>query len=185
MVGGRGQFAVVELTVEPGDQEVLITSGLPNGLAKAVQDGLRQALMTGPLAGAPVRDVRVEVMAHELSEVDSSEQAFRVAASAALHEALTKAGPVLLEPLMRVEVVVPDEAIGGVMGDLSARRAVVSGMTARPGRQAVSATVPVAGLFGYATHLRSLTQGRGDYSMSPEGYGRVPPSMVGEITGRA
>ena len=83
------------------------------------------------------------------------------------------------------EVIVPDEAIGGVMGDLSARRAVVSGMTARPGRQAVSATVPVAGLFGYATHLRSLTQGRGDYSMSPEGYGRVPPSMVGEITGRA
>lgn len=185
VVGGRGQFAVIELTVEPGEQDVVITSGLPNGFAKAVLDGLRQALMTGPLAGAPVRDVRVEVTAHELSEVDSSEQAFRVAASAALHEALTKAGPVLLEPLMRVEVVVPDEAIGGVMGDLSARRAVVSGMTARPGRQAVSATVPVAGLFGYATHLRSLTQGRGDYSMSPEGYGRVPPSMVGEITGRA
>jgi elongation factor G len=184
VVGGRGQFAVVGLELSLGPQEVRMTSGLPNGYARAVIEGIHQALQQGPLAAAPVRDVIVDVVHHEVREVDSSEHAFRAAAMAAVRQALESAGPVLLEPLMRVEVVVPDEAMGGVLGDLSSRRAVVSGMSARPGRQAVSATVPVAGLFGYATHLRSLTQGRGDYSMQPEGYGRVPASLVAEITGR-
>ncbi len=185
IVGGRGQFAIVHLSVEPDESdEVHLETALPKLFARAVRAGIRESLLQGPLAGVPVRGVAVRVHGHDLSDVDSSEQAFRLAASKALGQALSRAGPVLLEPLMRVEVVVPDESMGVVLGDLTARRAVVSGLTARAGRQAVAATVPVAALFGYATQLRSMTQGRGDYSMLPEGYGRVPTSMVAEITGR-
>ena len=185
VVGGRGQFAVIELVVAAKEGGgVVIESELTGIYARAVRDSLREGLLQGPLCGVPLMDVEVRVLRHEISEVDSSEQAFRLAATQALQAALAEAGPVLLEPLMAVEVAVPDEAMGAVLGDLTSRRAVVSGMSARPGRQAVRARVPVAALFGYATQLRSMTQGRGDYSMEPDGYGRVPDSLLGEIIGR-
>jgi len=190
--GGRGQFAEVALELSPlpaatGFQFVDGIKGgtIPREFIPAVEKGLIEALTAGPLAGYPVIDCRVKLYDGSYHEVDSSEMAFKICASMAFKEAMRKANPVLLEPIMAVEVVVPDEYMGDVIGDLNSRRGRIQSMTARGGAQVVSAHVPLANMFGYATEVRSRTQGRATYTMQFDHYDPVPNSVSEELTARA
>ncbi|MBC7334794.1 MAG: elongation factor G, partial [Clostridia bacterium] len=147
----------------------------------AVEAGVREAMETGVLAGFPVIDVAVRAVDGSYHEVDSSEMAFKIAGSLAFKEAARKANPVLLEPVMRVEVTVPEEYMGDVLGDLSARRGHIEGMEKQANAQVIRARVPLAEMFGYATDLRSLTQGRGTYVMQFDHYAEVPAALAEEI----
>ena len=138
-------------------------------------------MQAGVLAGYPVEDVKVTLYDGSYHEVDSSEMAFKIAGSMAFKEACRKASPVLLEPIMKVDVIVPEDYMGDVMGDLNARRGQIQGMEARPGAQAISALVPLSEMFGYATDLRSRTQGRGQYSMEPHSYVEIPKNIAEKI----
>jgi elongation factor G len=142
---------------------------------------MRDAMETGVLAGFPMEDIKVQLIDGSFHEVDSSEMAFKIAASMAFREAARKAHPVLLEPVEDVEVVVPEEHMGDVMGDLSSRRGHIVGMEPRAGAQVIRATVPLAQMFGYATDLRSMTQGRATYSMQFSHYSEVPSAIAEEI----
>ncbi|MFJ4914953.1 elongation factor G [Streptomyces sp. NPDC088726] len=192
--GGAGQFAHVVLTVEPlevaeghdgeGGTEFEFRSSVvggrvPQEYVRAVAAGCRDALAEGPLGGHPVTGVRVTLTDGATHPKDSSEMAFRTAGRFALREALRACAMVLLEPVAEVTVTVPDEAVGGVLGDLAARRGQVSGSTARPGAAVVTATVPLAELFGYATRLRSRTQGRGTFTTRATGYAPAPGAAPG------
>ncbi|WP_328764405.1 MULTISPECIES: elongation factor G [unclassified Streptomyces] len=182
--GGAGQFAHVVLDVEPlrgddGDggfdfRSTVIGGRVPQEYVRAVEAGCRDALAEGPLAGHPVTGLRVTLIDGATHSKDSSDMAFRAAGRFALREALRAAAMELLEPVAEVVVTVPDDAVGGVLGDLAARRGRVSGSEARAGSTAVTATVPLAELFGYATRLRSRTQGRGTFTTRPTGYAPVP-----------
>ena len=190
--GGRGQFAEVAIELSPlpaatGFQFVDGIKGgtIPREFIPAVEKGLVEALTAGPLAGYPVIDCRVKLYDGSYHEVDSSEMAFKICASMAFKEAMRKANPVLLEPIMAVEVVVPDEYMGDVIGDLNSRRGRIQSMTARGGAQVVSAHVPLANMFGYATEVRSRTQGRATYTMQFDHYDPVPNSVSEELTARA
>jgi len=190
--GGRGQYGHVVLRVEPlppgsGFEFVDATKGgvVPREYIPAVERGAHDAMETGPLAGYPMVDVKATLLDGSYHEVDSSEIAFKIAGSMALKEGAQKADPVILEPIMAVEVVVPEEFMGDVIGDLSARRGRIQGMEARGGAQVIGAQVPLAEMFGYATDLRSMTQGRATYTMQFAHYEPVPQTISEEIAAKA
>ena len=186
--GGKGQYGHVRITVEPNESgkgyEFLneITGGvIPKEYIPAVDQGIQGAMAAGVLAGYPVVDVKVHLTYGSYHEVDSSEMAFKIAGSMAFKEAMRKANPILLEPIMKVSVTVPDEYLGNVIGDLTARRGMIQGQENRSGATQVDALVPLASMFGYATDLRSSTQGRGQYSMEPHSYTEIPKSIADKI----
>ncbi|MGH7904008.1 MAG: elongation factor G [Candidatus Dormibacteraceae bacterium] len=188
--GGKGQFAHVELEVEPGEQgsgfvfEDKISQGrIPREYIPSVAKGIEEALTTGVVGGYPVVDVRVRLVDGSFHPVDSSEMAFHIAGSMGVKEALRRADPVLLEPIMKVEAVMPEEHLGDVMGDLSSRRGQILGMEGRGNSQVVKASVPLAEMFGYATDLRSMTSGRATYSMEFDHYAEIPANLA-ESVGR-
>ncbi|MBX5493531.1 MAG: elongation factor G [Chloroflexi bacterium] len=190
--GGRGQYGHVWLEVEPlprgGGFEFVdrvVGGEVPREYIPAVEAGVREAMETGTLAGYPVVDIRVTLTGGSYHEVDSSEMAFKIAGSMGLKNALAKAGAELLEPIMRVEVTTPEEFLGDVMGDLSGRRAHIEGMDLRGNAQVVRASVPLSEMFGYATDLRSMTQGRATYTMEFSHYAPVPQGTAGEVLARA
>ena len=186
--GGRGQYGhcVIEIEPNPGKGYEFvnsITGGvIPKEYIPAIDKGIQDAMKSGVVAGFPCVDIKVNLVFGSYHEVDSSEQAFYVAGSMAIKDAMQKAAPELLEPIMDVEVVTPEEYLGDVMGDLTGRRGRVSAMEARAGgAQSVRAQVPLASMFGYATDLRSKTQGRASFTMQPDHYERVPASMADQI----
>ena len=183
--GGRGQYGDVWIKLEPqqpgaGFEFVDAVKGgsIPREYIPAVEKGIKEATETGALAGYPVVDVKVTLFDGSYHDVDSSEIAFKIAGSMAFKEATRKASPVLLEPIMSVEVVVPEDFMGDVIGDISSRRGKVLGMDTRPAAQAIDARVPLAQMFGYATDLRSMTQGRATYTMQFSHYEPVPAAVA-------
>jgi elongation factor G len=187
--GGSGQYGIVYLDIEPAPGEGFdfvnkIKGGaVPTEFIPAVEKGVEDALENGPRAGYPVVDVRVTLQDGKYHDTDSSEIAFRVAGSIGAKAALQRAKPVLLEPIFAVEVVTPEEFMGDVIGDLNRRRGHVHGMEPRGNAQVVTAYVPLAEMFGYATDVRSNTQGRATYTMQFERYDEVPPNIAEKIVG--
>ena len=186
--GGSGQYGHVKITVEPNESgkgyefvNAVVGGAIPKEFIPAVDAGIQGALQSGVIAGFPVVDVKVTLYDGSYHEVDSSEMAFKIAGSMAFKEAMRKADPVLLEPIMKVSVIAPDEYLGTVIGDLTSRRGQIQGQEARPGAQQVDALVPLANMFGYATDLRSNTQGRGQYTMEPHSYAEIPKSIRDKI----
>ena len=159
----------------------VVGGGIPKEYIPAVDAGIQGAMQAGVLAGYNVVDVKVTLYDGSYHEVDSSEMAFKIAGSMAFKEGMKKADPVLLEPIMKVVVVVPEEYMGDVIGDLNSRRGQIQGMDALTGSQQITAFVPLSEMFGYATDLRSKTQGRGQYSMEPSHYTEVPKSVQEKI----
>ncbi len=188
--GGRGQYGhvIVEIEPNPGGGFEFETrmrgAAVPKQYVPYVEDGIRQAMLSGPVNGCPMVDVKITLVDGSAHEVDSSELAFRVAGSMAFNDGVRKAGPVLLEPVMDVEVVLPMEYVGDVMNDLNMRRGKVEGMSQRADTHVISARAPLSDMFGYATTLRSLTQGRAIYSMQFSNYDQVPGEMVAQLQGR-
>jgi elongation factor G len=188
--GGRGQYGHAVINIEHNDEggyefENRIVGGvIPREYIPSVDKGIQDALDTGVVAGYPVVDVQVELVDGSYHEVDSSEMAFQIAGSMAAKEALKRANPILLEPIMDVEVVVPEEFMGDVMGDLSSRRGQIQGMDTRGGGQVIRAMVPLSEMFGYATTVRSKTQGRATFTMQFDHYAEVPQSIAAEIAER-
>jgi elongation factor G len=186
--GGSGQYGHVKIHVEPNEPgkgyefvNAVVGGSIPKEFIPAVDAGIRGALQSGVVAGFPVVDVKVTLYDGSYHEVDSSEMAFKIAGSMAFKEACRKADPVLLEPIMKVSVIAPDDYLGTVIGDLTSRRGQILGQEARPGAQQVDALVPLANMFGYATDLRSATQGRGQYTMEPHSYTELPKSLRDKI----
>jgi elongation factor G len=163
----------------------IVGGTVPKEYIKPVDQGIQEALEGGVMAGYPVVDVKVTLYDGSYHDVDSNEMAFKIAGSMAFKEAARKASPVLLEPVMAVEVVTPEDYAGAIMGDLSSRRGRIEGMEHRAGSQVIKAIVPLAEMFGYATHMRSSTQGRAEYSMHFGRYEEVPRSVADEIIGKA
>jgi elongation factor G len=160
----------------------IVGGSIPREYINPVEKGIKEAAESGVLAGYPVTDLKVTLFDGSFHEVDSSEMAFKMAATFAFKEGVQKGGPILLEPVMKVDVVAPEEFVGEIMGGLSSRRATIRGMEMRPGNaQAVNAIVPMGEMFGYATDLRSSTQGRGVFSMEFDHYAPVPESVAKEI----
>ncbi len=186
--GGRGQYGHVKITMEPQEagKGIEFVNGITGGVIPkeyipAVEQGIRGAAQNGILAGFPCIDFKVTLYDGSYHEVDSSEMAFKIAGSMAFKEAMAKASPVLLEPYMKVEVLVPDEYMGDVMGDVNSRRGRIEGFTDRSGIKVINSYVPLSQMFGYATVLRSLTQGRANYSMQFDHYERVPESIAEKL----
>jgi elongation factor G len=186
--GGRGQYGHVVINMEPAQQgagfvfeDKIVGGVIPREYIGPVEQGIKEALETGVLAGYPVVDVKVELVYGSYHDVDSSEMAFKIAGSMAFKEAARRAEPVLLEPIMNVEVVCPADYMGDILGDLSARRGKIGGMTQRGEAQVIGASVPLAEMFGYSTKLRSQSQGRAVYSMEFSHYEEVPKSKADEI----
>ena len=186
--GGRGQYGHVVLNVEPNDSgkgyhfdNKIVGGVIPREYIPSVDKGIQEALKNGIIAGYPIEDVRVELIFGSYHDVDSSEMAFKIAGSMAIQDACKKASPKLMEPIMRVEVIVPDEYLGDVMGDLNSRRGKIEGMEQRKEAQVVNAFVPLSNMFGYVTDLRSLTQGRAVFHMDFAKYQQVPASVESEI----
>ena len=189
--GGRGQYGHVVLNVEPSEPGAglefvnkIVGGIIPREYIPAVEKGVKERMESGVLAGYPMRDVRVTLFDGSFHEVDSNEMAFKIAGSMAFEDACKKADPTLLEPIMKVEVLVPQEFMGDVIGDLNSRRGKVRGMQTRGGSQAVDAAVPLSEMFGYSTGLRSKTQGRATYSMEFEQYEVVPKQISEQIIGK-
>ena len=189
--GGRGQYGHVVIDLEPtgpgGGYEFVdkITGGvIPKEYIPSVDAGIQDAMQSGVLAGYPVVDIRVTLIYGSYHDVDSSEMAFKIAGSMCFKKAARPAQPVLLEPIMAVEVVTPDDYMGDVIGDLSSRRGKIEGMEQRGNSQVIRAQVPLAEMFGYATDLRSRTQGRATYTMQFNSYQDVPESVSREIVAR-
>ncbi len=190
--GGHGQFGVVDIRIEPmgkgsGFEFVDATKGgvIPRNFIPSVEAGIRESMENGVLAGYPMVDIRATLLDGQYHEVDSSEIAFKIAASMAFREAAEKASPILLEPVMEVEVVTPQEFMGEVIGDLNARRGKILSMENRGGAQVIDARVPLAAMFGYATRLRSITQGRATYTMQFAAYEPVPQQIYEELMARS
>jgi len=186
--GGRGQYGHVVINVTPQEpgagyvfENKIVGGVIPREYIPAVDKGIQEALTSGVMAGYPVVDLKIELVDGSYHEVDSSEMAFKIAGSMAIKDALRKSSPVLLEPVMDVEVTTPEEFMGDVMGDLSSRRGHIEGMEARAGAQVIRGKVPLSEMFGYATDLRSRTQGRAAYSMQFKQYEPVPKSIAEEI----
>ena len=186
--GGKGQYGHVKIRVEPNESgkgyefvNAIVGGAIPKEYIPAVDAGIQGAMQAGVLAGYPVVDVKVTLYDGSFHEVDSSEMAFKIAGSMAFKEACRKATPCLLEPMMKVSVIVPDEYLGNVIGDLNSRRGQIQGQESRPGAMQIDALVPLANMFGYATDLRSSTQGRGQYSMEPHSYVEIPKSIADKI----
>ncbi|MEG1863211.1 MAG: elongation factor G [Oscillospiraceae bacterium] len=191
--GGKGQYGHVKIILEPNEQgkgyefiNGVVGGSIPKEYIEPVNQGIQGAMKAGVLAGYPVVDVKVTLYDGSYHEVDSSEMAFKIAGSMAFKEAMRKANPVILEPIMIVATTVPEEYLGDVMGDFNGRRGLIQGTEARPGSQQVNALVPLQNMFGYATDIRSKTQGRGNYAMEPSHYAEVPKSIAeGIMAGRA
>ena len=186
--GGKGQYGHVKIRVEPNEsgagyvfENAIVGGAIPKEYIPAVDQGIQGAMQAGVLAGYPVVDVKVTLYDGSFHEVDSSEMAFKIAGSMAFKEACRKAGPVLLEPIMKVSVTVPDDYLGNVIGDLNSRRGQIQGQENRTGATQVDSLVPLANMFGYATDLRSSTQGRGQYSMEPHSYVQIPKNIAEKI----
>jgi elongation factor G len=189
--GGSGDYGVVLLEVGPneagkGFEFVDATKGapIPREYVPAIRNGCEEALQSGELAGYPVVDVRVRLLDGQAHDVDSSERSFKIAGSIAVREALRQAHPTLLEPMMKVEVVTPDDFVGPVQGDLNSRRGSLTGIEARAGAHLVRADVPLAAMFGYVNSLRSMTQGRATYTMQFSHYAEVPDAVAAKIVNR-
>ena len=189
--GGHGQYAHVVMTVEPNEQNKgfefvnkIVGGVIPREYIPAIEKGVKEAVDSGPLAGNPMVDIKVTLTFGSFHEVDSSEMAFRICASKALKEGASKADPVLLEPIAKVEVVTAEEYMGDVIGDLNSRRGRITGMDDQGGEKAISAHVPMSMMFGYATDLRSKTQGRASYTMQFDHYSEVPKSIAEEIVAK-
>jgi elongation factor G len=185
--GGRGQYGHVKIRLEPNPgkgyefENEIVGGTVPKEYIKPVDQGIKEALKGGILAGYEMVDVKAILYDGSYHDVDSSEMAFKIAGSMAFKEAARKASPVLLEPVMSVEVVTPEDYAGVIMGDLSSRRGRIEGMEHRAGSQVIKAIVPLAEMFGYATHMRSSTQGRAEYSMHFARYEEAPRSVAEEI----
>ncbi len=189
--GGRGQYGHCVLSVEPAESGVgldfvnkIVGGIIPREYIPAIEKGVKERMESGVLAGFPLRDVRVTLYDGSFHDVDSNEMAFKIAGSMAFEAGCKKANPALLEPIMKVEVLVPQDYMGDVIGDLNSRRGKVAGMNARGGAQAVESTVPLSEMFGYSTTLRSKTQGRATYSMEFEQYEIVPKQIAEQIIGK-
>jgi elongation factor G len=189
--GGRGQYGHVKIHLYPGEpgtgyifENEIVGAAIPKEFIKPVDEGIKEALTRGVLAGYPIDDVRIELYDGSFHDVDSSEMAFKIAGSLAFQDAAKKAKPVLLEPVMRVEVVVPKDYMGDVMGDLASRRGRIQSQEDRGGTQIINARVPLSEMFGYATDLRSRTQGRATYSMHFDRYEQAPQNVSEEVVAR-
>ena len=192
--GGKGQYGDVKITIEPNETgkgyefiNNIVGGVVPKDYIPSVDEGIQGAMLAGPLSGHPVVDVKVTLFDGSYHEVDSSEMAFKIAGSMAFKEAAAKADPVLLEPIMKVRVIVPEDYMGDVMGDLNGRRGQITGMETHNGTADINADVPLSEMFGYATNLRGRSQGRGQFSMEPSHYAEVPKSIAEKIisAGRA
>ncbi|MBA4157529.1 MAG: elongation factor G [Gemmatimonadetes bacterium] len=186
--GGRGQYGHVVINIEPAEsgqgfvfEDKIVGGVIPREFIKPSEQGMREAMSTGVLAGYPMVDVKVQLVFGSYHDVDSSEMAFKIAGSMAFKEGCRRAGPVLLEPIMQVEVVTPSDYMGDVIGDLSSRRGKIAGMEQRGEAQVINSTVPLSEMFGYSTVLRSMSQGRAVYSMQFKQYEEVPKSKAEEI----
>jgi elongation factor G len=186
--GGRGQFGHVWVEIEPNEkgkgyefENAIVGGVIPKEYIQPVSVGIQEAMRNGVLAGYPVEDVKVKLIDGSYHDVDSSEMAFKIAGSIAFKAGAKKANPVLLEPIMDVEVVTPEEYMGDVMGDLSSRRGKIEGLMARKDAQVIKAKVPLSDMFGYSTQLRSMTQGRAIYTMQFVFYEEVPQNISDQI----
>jgi elongation factor G len=188
--GGRGQFGVAKLEIEPKNRgegfefvDAVVGGEVPREFIKPTEDGVRSALESGVVAGYPVIDVKVSLLGGDYHPVDSSEMAFKTAGSMAFQAAMDRANPVLLEPVMKLEISTPEEFYGDVLGDISARRGQITEYDQRGNLKVIRAMVPLAETFGYATELRSLSQGRASYSMEFDHYEEVPRNVAEKIVG--
>jgi elongation factor G len=189
--GGKGQFGDCAIEIEPNEKgkgfeffNEIVGGAIPREYIPAVEKGIKEALDSGIVAGYPMVDVKVHLVDGSFHEVDSSEMAFKIAGSFAIKEAVAKAGGVVLEPIMKVEVVVPEDYTGSVVGNLNSRRGMIHSIDARGNAQAVNAHVPLSEMFGYATDLRGMTQGRGNFVMEFDHYAELPRSLADELTGK-
>jgi elongation factor G len=189
--GGRGQYGHVEVEFEPGEpgtglvfESKVVGGNIPREYVNPVRQGIEEAMTTGPVAGYPIEDLKATLVDGSYHEVDSSEMAFKVAGTLAFREGAAKAGAFLMEPIMYLEVVVPEQYLGDVMGDLNSHRAEIQGINPRSDAQVVKATIPLSETFGYATRLRSLTQGRGIFTMQFAKFQQVPKSITDEIVAK-
>ena len=189
--GGKGQFGHCKITVEPAEpgagysfESAIVGGAIPKEYIPSIDAGIQEAAKSGIVGGYEVVDFKVTLTDGSYHEVDSSEMAFKIAGSMALKDALERAGSVLLEPMMKVEVVIPEDYLGDVLGNINSRRGRIEGTEIRGGAQAVHAMVPLSEMFGYATDLRSRTQGRGTYTMQFSHYEQVPKSIAEKITGK-
>jgi elongation factor G len=190
--GGKGQYGHAVIKLEPAEKgagyefiDKIVGGKIPREYISSVDLGIQEAMESGVLAGFPVVDIRVQLVDGSFHDVDSSEMAFKIAGSMAFKSAMQKAKPKILEPIMAVEVVTPEEYLGDVMGDLNSRRGRVEGLEPRGNAQAIRARVPLATMFGYATDLRSTTQGRATFTMQFDRYEDAPQSIAGEIVSEA
>ncbi len=185
--GGKGQYGHVKINIEPNPEKGfefvnnIVGGAIPKEYFNAIEAGIKGAMLSGTLAGYNVVDVKVTLYDGSYHEVDSSEMAFKIAASMAFKDAMKKAAPVLMEPIMKCAIIVPDEYIGDVIGDCNSRRGLIQGQEARTGATQIDANIPLSNMFGYATSLRSKTQGRGQYVMEPSHYAEVPKSIAEKI----
>jgi elongation factor G len=186
--GGKGQYGHVVINVEPAKhgegfvfEDKIVGGTIPREFIGPAENGMREALENGVIAGYPMVDVKAELVYGSYHDVDSSEMAFKIAGSMAIKEAVKRANPIILEPIMNVEVVCPNDYMGDILGDLSARRGKIGGMTQRGEAQVIAASVPLSEMFGYSTKLRSQSQGRAVYSMEFSHYAEVPKSKAEEI----
>ena len=185
--GGKGQYGHVKIRIEPNPEKgyefvnEIVGGAIPKEYFNAIEAGIKGAMLSGTLAGYNVVDVKVTLYDGSYHEVDSSEMAFKIAASMAFKDAMRKAAPVLMEPIMKASIIVPDEYIGDVIGDVNARRGTIQGQESRTGATQIDAAIPLSNMFGYATSLRSKTQGRGQYVMEPSHYTEVPKSIAEKI----
>jgi elongation factor G len=190
--GGRGQYGHALVKVYPNEkgkgvevENKIVGGAIPREYIPAVKDGIEEAIRTGVYAGYQVIDIRVEIVDGTFHEVDSNELAFRMAGIFALKDAFKKANPILLEPIMKVEVTTPDEYQGDLLGDVNRRRGTIMGIEAKSGQTIIAAHVPLAEMFGYATAIRSLSKGRASYSMEPFTFEQVPNSVLTAIMDNA
>jgi len=186
--GGRGQYGHVEIEMEPGEpgsglvfESKIVGGSIPREYVSPVRQGIQEAMLNGPVAGYPIEDIKVSLLDGSYHEVDSSEMAFKVAGSLAFKDGAKKARPYLMEPIMELEVVVPEQYLGDVIGDLNSHRGEVSGINPRSDAQVISALIPLSETFGYATRLRSLTQGRAVFTLQFSKYREVPRQITEEI----
>ncbi len=185
--GGKGQYGHVKLRIEPNPEKGyefvnnIVGGAIPKEYFNAIEAGIKGAMLTGTLAGYNVVDVKVTLYDGSYHEVDSSEMAFKIAASMAFKDAMRKAAPVLMEPIMKTAVIVPDDYMGDVIGDINSRRGMIQGTESRTGAIQINANIPLSNMFGYATALRSRTQGRGQYAMEPSHYAEVPKSIAEKV----
>lgn len=183
--GGKGQYGHVVLEIEPQERGAgyefineTVGGSVPKEYVPAVDKGIREAMTSGPMAGYPVVDIKIKLVDGSYHEVDSNEMAFKVAGSMGFKEGFNKANPVLLEPVMKVEVVTPEDYLGDVMGDLSRRRGLLQGTDDTPSGKVIAAQVPLGEMFGYATSLRSMSQGRATFTMEFDHYAEAPTSIA-------